>query len=433
MLLTFLMEGIVVVIGTLKPRSARPLLSGLLAWLVVSSQLLACPFCSAISNTLREDIALADHLVLAICDVPADASTELPRHQFTIKGVYQGDQAFTGRKAEVFSFRPFAKSDQVLLLGAGQKSKVDWGPLETLSATGRNYVDFLTARLSEERYASENSARRDPSHDNSPDRSAAGPEVEQKAEQVGWLLFFWKNLISEDEWVRRDCFNEFARASLGDLRSLVEMLDPDEVLRRLNDQQTKVAERRLYWTILSLCGRTKDQSIAQQAIFGNFNPGIGRNDQAIGLDAAISCFLVLGGEVALEQVERDLLCNQQASYAARYAAIVAIRVQATEFDELPDARLAQALGLMLKDSALADLVIPDLARLEDWSHVSSMVELFKQADSSKPYIRMPVVNYLRSCPLQEAKMALLQCEKIDPEAFRRANILLPRVPARFKP
>ena len=422
------------VMGALGLRSARSLLSGLVAWLVVSNQLLACPFCSAISNALREDIALADHLVLAICDVPADVSSELPRHLLTIDRVYHGDQAFVGHRADLYSFRPLAKGDTVLLLGAGQKSKVDWGPVETLSEAGRKYVDSHTNRLSEDCHlfngSASRNARSNAKSDDSADSSSAEIKAEQKEQQVRWLQFFWENLVSEEEWVRRDCFNEFARASLVDLRSLVVKIDADEVLRRLKDEKTKVAERRLYWTILSLCARPKDQLIAQQAIFKDSDQGTVADDREIGLDAAISCYLVLGGEAALEKIERELLCNQQASYAARYAAIVAIRVQATDFDELPDARLAKALSQMLNDPALADLVIPDLARLEDWSHVSTMVELFKQADSSRPFIRMPVVNYLRACPLPAAELGLKECEKIDPEAFRRANVILPRIPAR---
>lgn len=77
---------------------------------------------------------------------------------------------------------------------------------------------------------------------------------------------------------------------------------------------------------------------------------------------------------------------------------------------------------------MADLVIPDLARLKDWTHVAQLVELYAQADSERPFVRMPIVNYLRSRPLPEAQAALQQWQKIDPEAFRRATVVLPRIP-----
>jgi hypothetical protein len=38
---------------------------------------------------------------------------------------------------------------------------------------------------------------------------------------------------------------------------------------------------------------------------------------------------------------------------------------------------------------------------------------------------VPVVNYLRACPLPKAKELLQQCEKIDPQAVKRANTFFP--------
>ena len=42
---------------------------------------------------------------------------------------------------------------------------------------------------------------------------------------------------------------------------------------------------------------------------------------------------------------------------------------------------------------------------------------------------MPVVNYLRACPLPKAKELLKECEKIDPAAVKRANSFFPTTPA----
>jgi hypothetical protein len=70
---------------------------------------------------------------------------------------------------------------------------------------------------------------------------------------------------------------------------------------------------------------------------------------------------------------------------------------------------------------LADLVIPDLARWSDWSQINRLVDLFVKADPDNNWVRVPVVNYLRACPLPEAKQALKKLEEVDPESVRRAN------------
>jgi hypothetical protein len=383
-------------------RWSRSWLVGIAIWLSVANQLIACPFCSAISNSLRQDVALADHVALAICVIPADVTTAVPMHQLRIKRVFQGDELWVGRRVEVCSFSPYATGDILLVLGGGQALQVDWGSVTTLKDKGREYIEEVMRRLAKE--------------------------------QNDWLPFFWENLISDDEWVRRDSFNEFAQASLEQLRTLVPDLDPDEVVRRLQDKKTSVSERRLYWTILSLCGRQSDQEHAQQAISRSLSGrAAGTDDVDVGLDAAISCWLMLGGESALARVETELLCNQKASYAARYAAIVAMRVHAAEFKLISNTRLTKAMSLVLADPAMADLVIPDLARLEDWSHVAQLLELYVQADSQRPFVRMPIVNYLRTCPLPEAKSALQECQRIDPETFRRASVVLPRPPTSTAP
>lgn len=226
---------------TLQPRRGRYWPVGLAVWLSVANQLTACPFCSAISNSLRQDVALADHVALATCVFPADVTTAVPLHRLRIERVFQGDEVWKGRRVEVCSFSPYATGDILLVLGIGEGQQVDWGLVAALKPVGRKYVEEIMRRL--------------------------------ETKQADWLPFYWENLVSDDEWVRRDSFNEFAQASLEQLRALVADLDPDEVVRRIQAKRTSVSERRLYWTILSLCGRQSDQELARQAIVRRLNDG----------------------------------------------------------------------------------------------------------------------------------------------------------------
>jgi len=67
--------------------------------------------------------------------------------------------------------------------------------------------------------------------------------------------------------------------------------------------------------------------------------------------------------------------------------------------------------------------------MEDWSVMDRLFELYKTATDKNSWVRVPVVNYLRACPLPKAKELLDQCEKIDPSAVRRANMFPGAVPA----
>jgi hypothetical protein len=88
-------------------------------------------------------------------------------------------------------------------------------------------------------------------------------------------------------------------------------------------------------------------------------------------------------------------------------------------------RILQSLRIMLERPQLADLVIRDLARWEDWESMPRLVQLFKEADEESSWVRVPVINYLRACPLPEAKDHIDELAKIDPNAVKRASSLFP--------
>jgi len=102
---------------------------------------------------------------------------------------------------------------------------------------------------------------------------------------------------------------------------------------------------------------------------------------------------------------------------------MALRFLGEESDRVPKDRVLASLRLLLNEPKLADLVIADLARWQDWSAIDRLVELFEKAEADNIFVREPIVNYLRACPLPQAAEAIARLEKIDPEAVRRAATL----------
>ncbi|MEI7780877.1 MAG: hypothetical protein WCJ18_02995, partial [Planctomycetota bacterium] len=144
-----------------------------------------------------------------------------------------------------------------------------------------------------------------------------------------------------------------------------------------------------------------------------------------GLDALIACYVTLRGTEGLDLVD-DLFLDRQGRdvpFTETYAAVMALRFLGEESDSVPRERVLQSLRLLLDEPKLADLVIADLARWEDWSVVGRLTQLFEQATADNIFVREPVVNYLKACPLPEAAAAIAKLERIDPEAVRRAATL----------
>ena len=94
---------------------------------------------------------------------------------------------------------------------------------------------------------------------------------------------------------------------------------------------------------------------------------------------------------------------------------------------IPKDRLVAALRHMLDRPQLADLVIPDLARWQDWGSMDKLVDLFKNANEESSWVRVPVVQFLRACPEPKAQEYLVELAKIDPDAVKRATnyLMLP--------
>jgi hypothetical protein len=238
------------------------------------------------------------------------------------------------------------------------------------------------------------------------------------------LAFFMKHLEDPDETLARDAYDEFAVAPYEDVRGLESRMDPTQLLAWIENPKVQANRRRLYATMLGVCGTKADAERIAAILEGK---GIGEENAEVrsGLDALIACYVTLTGEKGLDLVDKLFLDRKgrDVPFTETYAAVMALRFLGEESHIVPRERVLESLRLLLDEPKLADLVIADLARWEDWSVVGRLSELFETATADNIFVREPVVNYLKACPLPEAAAAIEKLEKIDPEAVRRAATL----------
>ena len=245
------------------------------------------------------------------------------------------------------------------------------------------------------------------------------------AEPIDRLRFFDDYLQDEESMLNRDAYDEFAIAPYDVIHALGPEMDRDQLVEWMQEPELATDRKRLYLTMLGVCGSEKDLPMLETMLRSTKKSTRG------GLDALIACYLTLAGEKGLPLINELFLDNSDAPYADTYAAIMAVRFHGTEGDVIARSALVESLHHVLERTDLADLVIPDLARWEDWSQIDRLVELFINADPDNNWIRVPVVNYLRACPLDKAEEAIKKLEEVDPESVRRANTFFSvPVPAR---
>ncbi|QDV27521.1 hypothetical protein Q31a_59100 [Aureliella helgolandensis] len=233
------------------------------------------------------------------------------------------------------------------------------------------------------------------------------------------LNFYLKYLEHEESLLARDAYDEFASAPYPELKQLKDSLNRPQLLEWIKDTGLPPDRKRLYLVMLGIAGEPADADLLE---------GMLRSDDAnqrAGLDAMIACYATLKGADGLKLIDELFLSNKKSQYADTYAAIMALRFHGTDGGVLPKKRVLESMRLILDRPELADLVIPDLARWEDWTQVDRMVNLFKSADDKSSWVRVPVINYLRACPLPEAAKELEALKELDPAAFKRATSFFP--------
>ncbi len=342
----------------------------------------ACPFCSAVSQTLRQEMVAMDAVVIAsAAQSGATRNPDTGEVEMKIEKILKGDSLVSvGETVKAIYYGEVEVGRRFMLSGVDPPN-MQWSCLP-LSERAEAYVIKIT---------------------------------ELPDDPLKRLEFFYDYLQDSEQMLSRDTYDEFAITPYPVIQALKPKMDHDKLVEWIQDPEMSADRKRLYLTMLGVCGTDADISMLEQMLRSTQKSTRG------GLDALIACYLTLAGEKGLPLVDELFLNNQQAPYADTYAAIMAVRFHGTEGEVIPRSALVDSLHHVLDRPDLADLVIPDLARWNDWTQIDRLTELFIKADSNNNWVRVPVVNYLRACPLPEAKTAIKKLEEVDPESVRRAN------------
>ena len=418
-------------------------LATICCWVTVAGEIAACPFCTATSQTLSEELAAAEVAVIARLSKPApplDADGDSPSiidantgmATFEVIEILRGTAKFPDLKElRVVYFGENEADKQFLITGidAGlppidDTQVADWTTPLPLSERGVGYIKQLDT-------LPKNGAER--------------------------LAFFQQHFEDEDPLLAQDAYDEFARAPYSEVIALNDQMDREQLMAWIEDPEVGPTRRRLYLTMLGICGQPDDIAKLEEMLkydFQQIKPAMGALVSVMGLrgstlgaslatelvradvrrqqqclDALVAAYLKLKGPDGLPLVEEKFLKNPNAEYTHVYAIIMALRFHGEETDELPRPRLLQTMRLVLDNPEIADQVIPDLARWEDWEILDRLVTMFKESDQDA-WIRQPVISYALTAAEQpgdvgqRATAALEEFEALDPQAVKRARSYL---------
>ena len=390
----------------------------------------ACPFCNVESQTLSEETKGADAVVLAklLKEAPTATDPNDPNSgmaTFEIAEVLHGPESLKPKQEISVVFFGGTDRDKTYLVTGLGKENTDWTTPLPLTPTAVDYIRKL------------------------PSVPPAGAER---------LEYFQDYLENPDPLLAQDAYDEFGRAPYSDVQALKPKMKHDLIVKWVADPEVSPSRRRLYLTMLGVCGTKADVPLLEEMIKSDFDEkkpelvalvGAGmtmggpvgmpvliemaqqdERRKKLGLDALVACYLILRGPDGMELVENRFLKNPRAEYTHIYSTIMALRFHGDEnTGVIPREKLLGAMRLLLKNQDFADQVILDLSRWEDWSVLEQLVEMFKNSDA-KGYVRQPVVSYLTVASEQEgavgerAKAAIAELEKLDPDTVKTARSLM---------
>jgi hypothetical protein len=324
-----------------------------------SASAAACPFCPPISQTLAEQVAQSDAVVLAQwVDGTKAKGDEAGHTRFEVVQVAKSPSKLPvarGDGVAYGSYRAGKKGNLFLLFGYSGDA-IEWQPPQEITELGFQYL-------------------------------VQAPSPETPSEKR--LAYFLRFLESSDETISTDAFGEFAMAPYKDIVPLTDRLPREKLRKWVADPETQAARLGLYGLMLGLCGEDEDAAWMERKIT---EP---TREIRIGIDGIIAGYLLLRGEKGLDVIDRTKLRKEAKSpFSETFAAMNALRFLMQYSDgKIERARVLKSVRLLLDHPAVADLVIIDLTRWKDWSVQDRLLELFDDKDYEFATIRRGIVRY----------------------------------------
>lgn len=347
----------------------------------------ACPFCAAVGLTFTDQMAAKDVVVsarLLEIPMPDEDAEELPRAKFEIETVYRGKELVkTGMKFEALLVGRYPPGQKFFVMGVNPP-RINWTTPMKASERVLEYLGKL---------------------DELPEKGADR------------LEFFQDYFEDEESLLAFDAYDEFAKAPYEDLIALKDRMDREGLIELINKDKTSPNRRRLYLTMLGVCGKAEDADMLEELLLS------GSRRKMRGLEALIACYLNLKGEAGMEVIQSEFFEKKDCEFTYTMLAMQALRFHAEETDIIPKERIIAAARTILDNKEARDLVIPDLARWEDWTVMDKLVKIFKESSDDDSWIRVPIATYLMTCPLPEAKTHLAELEQMDKSSIERAKFL----------
>jgi hypothetical protein len=233
--------------------------------------------------------------------------------------------------------------------------------------------------------------------------------------QAQALRYFLPYLEHADNAIADSAHAQLAKTPYRVLQELAPHLDSDALRTWIGGQRVTVQKRgALYITLLGVCGEQRDSAMLDEWLQENWAGG-----QAGYLAALLTAHIELNGDTAIRMIEKTYLRNGERSLDEIIAAVDALRTHGEAGMTIPRARVQASFYFLLRERpALAEMIIDDFIRWQDWSVAPQLMQIL--IADKQPWNTALIIKYLEACPLPEAKQ-FLQQHILNDQTVREAS------------
>lgn len=361
---------------------------------------MACPLCLAPSQTWAEMVTDADVVLLAeMVSNDEGSPQQAPFSMVKVRQIHKGDKLLAVGSVVRIDQYVFAEPGDLVLLKGSLKDANAARFTETFaSEEPKTTAETTIQKVAATAIVESKTVKKQLQWDFYEQCTQAGfdylitaPSMDQETQSR--LKFFIPFLEHRDSLVATDAWAEFANAEYKDIKAVSSSFSRGDLRKWISDPNEDSGRRGLYGLMLGMCRTSADMEFLQQQI-GQPNS----DDTRSGSEGLMGGLLVLSPERGLQFLEDSWLNNPKASAFDLLPVIKALQFAWTyEAECFEKERLRSALRPLLKREELREIVIPDLARWEDWNAVSLMADVYQASKAEDPRTVQALANYLVLC------------------------------------
>lgn len=367
-------------------------------WVLISaSLLLACPFCEMSGKTLYKEILDAKLVVygqLANAQVRINPDgTESSTTELHIVEVVKDHPFLKDRKVLLIPrYIPFSKGQEDFLLFADiYKERLD--PYRGIPIIDKEMVTYMKRSL-----------------------ELGDQDVVKRLE------FSVKYLDHADVELANDAYREFAQVDYKDVLKWIQQTDQAalraKVTHWLSDEATPAYRYGFYGMLLGLVGKPEDAPVFEKLVA---DPQSGL---VTGMDGLMAGYIRAVPNAGWSYVKTQL-ADASIPFARRYSALQAVRFIWRYQPELLQVKdIVQGLTPLIEQNDIADLVIDDFRKKQQWSLVETILKLNQLDTHNVPQIKRSILKYMLKCPHDKAKAYVAEVRKTNPALVEQAEDFL---------